>query len=588
MLVTLSTGLIGYSAFVYWYMSNQYSNTLKLSKSIALVLSQDIAKLVLLNDISAASDIVRKLKSFSSLNSMVLYKLDQKPILQYNKNGKTFDVKNLPKEDSRKSFINGKNLELYEDASYQNTNLGYIQFNFDVETVYDIVIKDLKALFFILIIIVISSYLLASYYAKRFINPILKLVAFLEKVYYKKSLKNRINIEENNEYGKLYDEVNIMLDRIEKSYNELKIAAVAFETQSGMVITDKNIKILKVNKAFTKITGYTLSEVVGKTPAVLKSGLHDNSFYQEMYKSLKTNLFWIGEINNRHKDGRIVNELLSIHAVLDNNGKPIHYVSSFLDITALKKAEKDLKEKEALLIQQSKMAAMGEMLENIAHQWRQPLSVISTISSGLLLKKSMDLEISKDEEKENLEKIGDTVKYLSQTIDDFRNYFKPNKNKNIFDIKESYIKAATLLKPKFQSMDIKLIENITSIEFLGFENEFIQVLINLLNNAKDVLDNDKIDNKLIFIDIYREDKNAIFTIKDNGGGIDKNIINRVFEPYFTTKYKSSGTGIGLYMSEEMVEKHMGGKLMVKNETYIYEDKEYKGACFKIYLPLEKS
>jgi PAS domain S-box-containing protein len=585
MLVTILTGSIGYTAFVYWYMSNQYNNTLKLSKSIGLVLSQDIAKLVLLNDISAASDIITKLKSFSALKSMVLYKLNGEPILQYNKADKTFSVDKLPDEKHRDSIIKGRDLKLYVNANYQNTNLGHIQFNFKIDTVYDVIKKDIEALFVILFIIVFSSYLLAIYFAKKFTNPILNLVSFLEKIYFTESLTNRIKIEENNEYGKLYDEVNTMLERIEKSHDELKIAAVAFETQSGMLITDKNQKILRVNKAFTKITGYSIDEVVGKTPSILKSGIHNDKFYQNMYSSLGKNLFWIGEINNRHKDGSIVNELLTIHAILDNNDQVIYYVSSFLDITAQKKAEKELKQKESLLVQQSKMAAMGEMLENIAHQWRQPLSLISTTSSGLLLRKSMDIEIPEEEEKKDLEKIGDTVKYLSETIDDFRNYFKPNKSKNLFDIKECYEKAFKLLQPKFKSLDIKVIENLESIEILGFENEFIQVIMNLLNNAKDVLEDKGVENKLIFIDIYKQNDKAVFSIKDNGQGINKDIINRVFEPYFTTKEESNGTGIGLYMSKEMVEKHMEGKLKVKNETYTYENSEYKGACFKVYLPL---
>jgi signal transduction histidine kinase len=109
--------------------------------------------------------------------------------------------------------------------------------------------------------------------------------------------------------------------------------------------------------------------------------------------------------------------------------------------------------------------------------------------------------------------------------------------------------------------------------------------MNLLNNAKDVLEDKGVENKLIFIDIYKQNDKAVFSIKDNGQGINKDIINRVFEPYFTTKEESNGTGIGLYMSKEMVEKHMEGKLKVKNETYTYENSEYKGACFKVYLPL---
>ena len=240
-------------------------------------------------------------------------------------------------------------------------------------------------------------------------------------------------------------------------------------------------------------------------------------------------------------------------------------------------------DKEKLLAQQSKMASMGEMLENIAHQWRQPLSVISTASSGIKIQKEFGLS-SEEKEMKILDTITTTAEHLSKTIDDFRDFFKTNKEKNIYNITKSYQKTINILESKFKNKNIEIIENIEDIDIYGLEGEFIQVMMNILNNARDILD-DKEYRKLIFIDIVKNDNNAIFTVKDNGGGIPEHIINKIFDPYFTTKHQSQGTGIGLYMSEEMVCKHMNGSLEVQNVKLTYDNIDYKGACFTITLPL---
>ena len=585
--ITLLTGLIGYSSFLYWYINNQQDRALNLSKTIALILGQDIAKLILLNNVSAAADISNSLKSFSNLDSMVLYKLDGKAILQYSKNNKSFVADKLKKNLPNKEFsINDNILKINIDAKYQNKKLGYIQLKFEVETLIEIIKKDLFVLLFILIFTLILAYLMAIIFARKFTEPILGLVNFLEKVELTDSLNKRVKTKEDNEYGKLYDEINRMLERLESSHKILKIAAITFETQNGITITDKNQKILLVNKAFTKITGYKSEEVVGLTPKILQSGLHDQEFYQKMRESLEKKFIWIGEINNKHKDGSILNEQLTIQTILDDNKEVLYYVASFLDITLQKEMESKLKEKEILLIQKSKMAAMGEMIENIAHQWRQPLSLISTVSSTLHLKKDLDMAISKDEECEQLNRIGDTVNYLSQTIDDFRSFFKEKKLKKNFLLEDCYKKVLNLMNSNFEATNIEVIENIENIEVETFENELIQVIMNILTNAKDVLISKDNEKKLIFIEIYKKNDKSIFSIKDNAGGIPKEIIGKIFEPYFTTK-GDEGTGIGLHMSKEIIEKHMHGELRVENSTFDYKGKEYKGANFLIILPLLK-
>ncbi|BAK72202.1 sensor histidine kinase [Arcobacter sp. L] len=242
-------------------------------------------------------------------------------------------------------------------------------------------------------------------------------------------------------------------------------------------------------------------------------------------------------------------------------------------------------EKNKLLFQQNKMAAMGEMIENIAHQWRQPLSIITTSASSIKLKKEYGI-LEEKECEESLNYIIDTANYLSNTIDDFRYYFSPERSENLFKSKDLIDKALNIVKISFNTNEIKIIKEIEDCEVLTFENELLQVIINILNNAEDeLIKKDKNFEKYIFIKLFKEKNNLKISIKDNANGINEEIIDRIFEPYFTTKHKSKGTGIGLYMCEEIIKKHMKGTISVSNERYIYNNKEYIGAMFEINIPL---
>ena len=247
----------------------------------------------------------------------------------------------------------------------------------------------------------------------------------------------------------------------------------------------------------------------------------------------------------------------------------------------LEEAQKN-RQKDTILAQQSKMAAMGEMIANITHQWRQPLSVISTAVTGLKFEKEMD--ILKDENfYRGMDSIHNSVMHLSKTIDDFRNFFKPNKDKINFNLKDVVEKTLKLLSSQFDINNIYFIKNCENIKIHGAENELVQVLINIINNSKDALKNtDK--KRLIFIDVFKQDNKVILLIKDTAGGINKSIINKVFEPYFTTK-KDKGTGIGLYMSKQIIADSLNGEIAVSNETFVHENIQYKGACFKLTFDL---
>jgi signal transduction histidine kinase len=239
-----------------------------------------------------------------------------------------------------------------------------------------------------------------------------------------------------------------------------------------------------------------------------------------------------------------------------------------------------------ILSQQAKMAAMGEMMGNIAHQWRQPLSVITTVATGMKLQKEFN---SLDDEtfEKSIENITNSALYLSDTIEDFRNFFRTDKEETTFNIKDIFEKVFKLTNAQFKNHEIIFIKNIDEFKLYGFENEFIQALINILNNAKDALEN-KPNPKLIFISTYKNENMVIIKISDNAGGIDEEIIDKVCEPYFTTKHQSKGTGIGLYMTEEIIVKHMLGNLLIKNVDVTYENNSYRGAEITIELPINQN
>ena len=242
------------------------------------------------------------------------------------------------------------------------------------------------------------------------------------------------------------------------------------------------------------------------------------------------------------------------------------------------------KQKEDLLVQQSKMATMGEMLENIIHQWKQPLAAISTNISSVQLQK--EIKILDDESLDKaLADVMSVIEHLANTLDDFGNYLKPNREKIIFNLDKNIDKSIFLLTSQFKCESIKIIKSISNLNAIGFKNDFIQSFLNLLNNSRDALKQLTIEEKFIFVDIKSIDESNIeIKVKDNAGGIPADIMDNIFESHFTTKDQVGGTGIGLYMTKEMIEKHMNGKIEVKNVDYEYEGVSYKGAQFTINLP----
>ena len=265
--------------------------------------------------------------------------------------------------------------------------------------------------------------------------------------------------------------------------------------------------------------------------------------------------------------------------------KRLHDVNKKLANKIKKELEINL-EKDRILAQQQKMISMGQMIENIAHQWRQPLSIISTRASTLKLKNDLNM-LENKELNEALEQIVSTSNYLSQTIDDFRYFFKPQKEKAIFSLSLAIQKSIELTKLSLEQNDIKVIFKEREINIYGYETELIQVFINAINNSKDAFFEKNIKDKLILINLKIIKDRVHIEFLDNALGVPEMIINKIFEPYFTTKHQYNGTGIGLYMSSEIITKHMKGSIFMVNCDFTYEQQLYKGAKLTIVLDIAK-
>ena len=221
------------------------------------------------------------------------------------------------------------------------------------------------------------------------------------------------------------------------------------------------------------------------------------------------------------------------------------------------------REKDQYLFQQSKLASMGEMIGNIAHQWRQPLNRIG-LSSQIIHTLVEDKETTNNEQiKRKIDHINKNIHYMSDTIEDFMNYFHPDKEKKVFLIHDSFMKALQLLKTRTSDITINLKVN-EELQINGYENEFTQIILVILNNALDNYEITKVDN--FIIDIFIEENNNYYTIliKDNGGGIEAKTIDKIFEPYFTTKFQKEGSGIGLYMAKMILEQSMQSSIDVRS------------------------
>jgi signal transduction histidine kinase len=230
----------------------------------------------------------------------------------------------------------------------------------------------------------------------------------------------------------------------------------------------------------------------------------------------------------------------------------------------IKRGVDDMRIKDQAMIQQNGRAALGEMINNIAHQWRQPLNVISLIVQSVKLRFESGM-LTSEEMNSDIQDVMENIMHMSQTVEDFRNFFKQDKVKQEFFISEAVNRAMSLVSASLEDHNIKVeIKIDDDATIIGYQNEYSQVLLNLFSNTCDACIERTTSNCRIYIRIARENELSVLYFRDNCGGIPDDVISKIFEPYFTTRGSDKGTGIGLYMSKMIIEQNMGGHLTARN------------------------
>jgi PAS domain S-box-containing protein len=353
----------------------------------------------------------------------------------------------------------------------------------------------------------------------------------------------------------------------------------AIENNNIVSKTDINGIITFVNDEFCKISKYSRDELIGKNHNIVRHPDIPPSHFKKLWNTILAKQTYKATVKNLAKDGSVFYVNTTIFPILDDYGNIIEFVAIRYDVTKATNIAEKLKHRDRLMYQQARLASMGEMIANIAHQWRQPLSELGILLYGM---KKEHINCSENE-KFNIQydKSKNLIKQMSQTIDDFRNFFSPNKPKEHFFVCDIIDEVMFILKDTLKNEHIHVdIVCDKEIKLFGYANELSHVLINILNNAKDAYCHISTKSKLINISAKQNSKSIQIKISDNGIGIPKNRIDKVFEPYFTTKHSSHGTGLGLYMVKLIVEDSMNGKIEVKNN-------EKSGVCFTITFKKEK-
>ena len=393
----------------------------------------------------------------------------------------------------------------------------------------------------------------------------------------------------------LYKNRSINLINKKLKEEQKKIESLTHSQQSLLSLFDKGDAVLfkwkitnKLNVEFISesiygLTGFTqddfISGRVSYSECIHKEDL--NIVKQKNKKALKEKSLFFKHEPYRVicKDG--VEKWVLDYRVAEKNGDDILYLLGYIsDITEHIKNQENISH-------QTKMVSLGEMIGNIAHQWRQPLSLISSVATGSLLQKEMNLLTDKDFKK-NMNLINDNVQYLSKTIDDFRNFIKGNRDLVKFNLSEKIDSFLNLVQPSILNNKIEIIKECdSSIQLVNYPNDLMQSLINIYNNAKDALKELPEEERYFFINTKIEDDKVVIILKDNGKGISVNMLKKVFEPYTTTKHQSQGTGLGLNITYNFIVTGMEGSIDVKNSKYVYKGKEFIGAEITIKLPLEE-
>lgn len=394
----------------------------------------------------------------------------------------------------------------------------------------------------------------------------------------------------------------------------------AIESSNIVSKTDINGIITFVNDEFCKISGYSREELIGQNHNIVRHPDVPASNFKRLWETILNKKIFKSTVMNRAKDGSTFYVNTTIIPILDEKGDIEEFIAIRYDVTKevnlkmeLERKEKELEalnrtlekrvalqtrklyelnrhleervheevrkneEKQKMLFWQSRFASLGQMMASIAHQWRQPLTEL-TLSLFNMKRASLKRD---DEQVEAIyTEAKGMIQNMSQTIEDFINFFRPDKPKEPFKVAKSIEESLQILKKSLEKEHIEIDQDIDeTLEAVGVSNELSQVVINLLQNAKDAFSGKEISKKRVKIRLYQKDEFAEIVISDNAGGIEQSVLERVFEPYFTTKHTAKGTGLGLFMSKLIIEKGLFGSIEAKNVG--------DGASFIIKIPLAK-
>lgn len=420
----------------------------------------------------------------------------------------------------------------------------------------------------------------------------------------------QIDTKDCNEITILANSFNNMAQTISKQFdtiqkNNQKFQTIADYTYSWENWFDENGKLKWINPAVERISGYSVKEAryLADFPFCIVDDADKNLVMHNHILALQGNSGQDFEFRIVRKDDRVIWVAMSWQSVYDDKGSFLGYRSSIRDVSSehnmslelrlqeninqkleerVQESVEKLREKDLMLIQQTKMASMGEMIANIAHQWRQPLSAITSSASAVKVNEELGIL-----DKETLHKYMDMITknshYLSNTIESFRNFFRPNQEKSEFNIRQTVDDVINIFGTYFSVNNIMIVNDVEEIKINSYANGLQQVLLNIVKNAKDAIQKDGI---IYITSSALEDGMLEIRIKDSGGGIPEGIKDKIFDPYFTTKHKSQGTGIGLNMSYQIVKEHLKGEILVQNSSFEYDGKEYYGAEFSLLIKID--
>jgi len=387
----------------------------------------------------------------------------------------------------------------------------------------------------------------------------------------------------------------------------LKQYKQAIETNNIISKTDTKGIITFVNDEFCKISGYSKEELLGKNHNIIRDPDVDVSKFQLLWNTIQNKKTYKATVKNRAKDGSVFYVNTTVIPILDEYGEIEEYIAIRYDVShdvfitkELEKKELELeelnatlekrvqeqtyelqqlndslekrvqeeieknKQKQKVMFWQSRLASLGQMLANIAHQWRQPLTELNltlfNIKKSALQNQNLEVQEFYSQSKE-------IIKNMSNTIDDFTNFFNPAKEKKLFFLTDSINEAIQISERIIKEQYIFIKTNFEEIQIVGISNELTQIIINLIQNSKDAFINNQIEQREIKIVSKIENNNVIIQFFDNARGIKNENSERVFEPYFTTKHTSSGTGLGLFMSKMICEQAFDGSIEFQNNHF---------------------